>query len=135
MCGIAGLYRATRVSAEDTEIVARMTAAQRHRGPDADGLYRGERAVLGHRRLSILDLSEAGRQPMSNEDGSSWLVFNGEIYNYLDLRNELRAAGHSFRSNSDTEILLHGYEQWGIERYWKNSAACSLLVSTMPIAG
>ena len=92
-----------------------MTAAQLHRGPDAGGCWQSERAVLGHRRLSILDLSEAGRQPMSNEDGSVHIVYNGEIYNYVDLRRDLLAAGHVFRCNSDTEVLLHGYEQWGIE--------------------
>src|SRR5579871_2034528 len=116
MCGIAGLFNARGVSAESAEAVSRMTAAQSHRGPDADGIYVGERAVLGHRRLSILDLSEAGRQPMANEDGSIQVVFNGEIYNYRELRGELIAAGHEFRSASDTEVLIHGYEQWGIER-------------------
>ena len=92
-----------------------MTAAQVHRGPDAEGRYQGPRIVLDHRRLSILDLSEAGRQPMTNEDGSVHVVYNGEIYNYLELRDELLAAGHIFRSKSDTEVLAHGYEQWGIE--------------------
>ena len=115
MCGIAGLYRYAGVAPADADLVARMSAAQTHRGPDADGYYQGERAVLGHRRLAILDLSAAGRQPMSNEDGSLHVVFNGEIYNYLELRRDLLAAGHIFRSNSDTEVLLHGYEQWGIE--------------------
>ena len=120
MCGIAGIFDARGVSAQSAEAVSRMTAAQTHRGPDADGLYVGERAVLGHRRLSILDLSDAGRQPMSNEDGSIWIVFNGEIYNYRELRQELIAAGHAFRSGSDTEVLIHGYEQWGIERLLGN---------------
>src|ERR1035441_33799 len=115
MCGIAGLFRSSGVSASDVEAVTRMTAAQIHRGPDAEGLHCAERAVLGHRRLSILDLSESGRQPMSNEDGAIWVVFNGEIYNYLELRSELLAAGHVFRSRSDTEVLVHGYEQWGVE--------------------
>jgi asparagine synthase (glutamine-hydrolysing) len=116
MCGIAGIFDARGVSAQSAEAVSRMTEAQIHRGPDADGLYVGDRAVLGHRRLSILDLSDAGRQPMSNEDGTVWTVFNGEIYNYRELRGELIAAGHAFRSASDTEVLIHGYEQWGIER-------------------
>jgi asparagine synthase (glutamine-hydrolysing) len=119
MCGIAGLIRSEDVSPDwartDADAVNRMLAAQLHRGPDADGLFQDSRAVLGHRRLSIIDLSPAGRQPMSNEDGSVWVTFNGEIYNYQDLRPELLRAGHRFRSNTDTEVLLHGYEQWGLE--------------------
>jgi asparagine synthase (glutamine-hydrolysing) len=116
MCGIAGLYRTSDVREEDRSAVKLMTAAEFHRGPDAEGFYQDNHVVLGHRRLSILDLSDNGRQPMCNEDGSIWVVFNGEIYNYLELRKELLASGHGFRSNSDTEVLLHGYEQWGIER-------------------
>src|SRR6266516_2022116 len=114
MCGIAGLWSRSTTCAADVETVARMTDAQVHRGPDAGGLHRAGHAVLGHRRLSILDLSESGRQPMSNEDGSIRAVYNGEIYNYLELRSELLAADHIFRSKSDTEVLVHGYEQWGI---------------------
>jgi asparagine synthase (glutamine-hydrolysing) len=115
MCGIAGLFRDSGVSAADSEAVARMTRAQQHRGPDAEGIHVDRRAVLGHRRLSILDLSDSGRQPMSNEDGSLTVVYNGEIYNYRELRRELLEAGHVFRSQSDTEVLVHGYEQWGTE--------------------
>ena len=89
MCGIAGLFRARGVSEDHSDAVARITAAQSHRGPDAEGLYQGARVVLGHRRLSILDLSDAGRQPMANEDGSVRVVYNGEIYNYLELHSEL----------------------------------------------
>ncbi|HJZ95193.1 MAG TPA: hypothetical protein VKE70_01725, partial [Candidatus Solibacter sp.] len=100
---------------EDAAAVTRMSNAQRHRGPDANDNVARDRAVLGHRRLAIIDLSDAGRQPMTNEDGTLWIVFNGEIYNYLELRRELVAAGHRFRSQSDTEVLLHGYEEWGTE--------------------
>jgi asparagine synthase (glutamine-hydrolysing) len=121
MCGIAGIIRNTRraevspdLAQADAETVARMLAAQLHRGPDAEGLYRDSGVVLGHRRLSIIDLSPAGRQPMSNEDASVWITFNGEIYNHRDLRLELLSAGHRFHSDTDTEVLLHGYEQWGI---------------------
>ncbi len=85
----------------------------RHRGPDQWGQQVGGGASLGHRRLSIIDLSEKARQPLANEDGSVFLVANGEIYNHLDLRRELEAAGHVFRSRSDSEAILHGYEQWG----------------------
>jgi asparagine synthase (glutamine-hydrolysing) len=131
MCGIAGVFRpglfrpdlaresrgaelSPDLAQADAETVSRMLAAQFHRGPDAEGLYRDSGVVLGHRRLSIIDLSPAGRQPMSNEDASVWITFNGEIYNYRDLRLELLSAGHRFRSHTDTEVLLHGYEQWGI---------------------
>jgi asparagine synthase (glutamine-hydrolysing) len=116
MCGIAGLFRAGRaVSPEDITAVERATAAQSHRGPDDSGFYRDSRVVLGHRRLSIIDLSPAGHQPMSNEDGTVWVTYNGEIYNYRELHEELKAREHCFRSNSDTEILIHGYEEWGME--------------------
>ena len=116
MCGIAGLFRAGGgIGPEDVRAVERATAAQRHRGPDDSGMYEDSRAVLGFRRLSIIDLSPAGHQPMGNEDGSVWVVYNGEIYNYRELRPELVARGHVFRSQSDTEILIHGYEEWGIE--------------------
>jgi asparagine synthase (glutamine-hydrolysing) len=91
-----------------------MLTALIHRGPDGDGLFQDSRAVLGHRRLSIIDLSSDGRQPMSNEDGSVHVTFSGEIYNYRELRSELLKAGHVFRSHTDTEVLVHGYEQWGI---------------------
>jgi asparagine synthase (glutamine-hydrolysing) len=114
MCGIAGIFRPSTGAPGDAEAVARMLTAQIHRGPDGDGLFQDSRAVLGHRRLSIIDLSADGRQPMSNEDGSIHVTFNGEIYNYRELRSELLKAGHVFRSHTDTEVLLHGYEQWGI---------------------
>jgi asparagine synthase (glutamine-hydrolysing) len=87
----------------------------RHRGPDAEGIAVCASAVLGHRRLAILDLSEAARQPMTNETGSVTVVFNGEIYNCRELQRELRNAGHQFISSSDTEVIVHGYEQWGMK--------------------
>lgn len=89
---------------------------QVHRGPDDSGIANPAPGVwLGHRRLSIIDLSPAGHQPMSNEAGALWVVFNGEIYNFLELRPELEAAGHRFSSHTDTEVLLHGYEEWGLD--------------------
>ena len=115
MCGIAGLVREGGLAPGDRDAVQRMLALQEHRGPDGEGLYEADRVVLGHRRLSILDVSAAGRQPMSNEDGSVQVSFNGEIYNHRELRAELMAAGHRFESGTDTEVLVHGYEQWGIE--------------------
>ena len=83
-----------------------------HRGPDDAGYYADERAALGHRRLSIVDLA-AGHQPLANEDETVWIVFNGEIYNHADVRRELEAAGHRYRTRCDTETIVHGYEQWG----------------------
>ena len=90
-----------------------MAAAETHRGPDDAGLFQDARAVLGHRRLSIIDLSPTGHQPMCNEDGAVWVTYNGEIYNYAELAAAL--PGHRFVSRCDTEVLLHGYEEWGIE--------------------
>ena len=89
-----------------------MTDIMSHRGPDANGFYIGGGAGLGHRRLSIIDLA-TGAQPLSNEDGTVWVTFNGEIYNFAEVRRELQQAGHRFRTNSDTEVIVHAYEQWG----------------------
>lgn len=116
MCGIAGYCSFDRASgAAEAALVADMSDRQFHRGPNAGGIYQGGRVVLGFRRLAILDLSENGNQPMSNEDGTIWVVFNGEIYNYRELRQELTRAGHVFHGNSDTQVLVHGYEEWGTE--------------------
>lgn len=89
-----------------------MTRALAHRGPDGEGFFIRDGVALGHRRLAIIDL-EGGRQPLSNEDGSVWITFNGEIYNYRELRTQLETAGHRFATHSDTEVIVHGYEQWG----------------------
>lgn len=113
MCGIVGLWnRRARVGAQAFE---RMTESLAARGPDGQGIIRLDegRLMFGHRRLAIIDLSSAGEQPMCNEDQSLWLVFNGEIYNYLALKKELSQRGHIFRSHSDTETILHAYEEWG----------------------
>jgi asparagine synthase (glutamine-hydrolysing) len=115
MCGIAGSIRLGMPAlAADREIVGQMTSMLSHRGPDGEGIHVAGPVVLGHRRLSIIDLSQAATQPMSNEDGTIWTIFNGEIYNYRELGAELRSRGHGFHSQSDTEILLHGYEEWGM---------------------
>jgi len=110
MCGIAGA-----IGWGDAQAVARMTDALRHRGPDDRGVmfFPHERVGLGHRRLSIIDLSAGGHQPMSTEDESLWITFNGEIYNFMELRRELEDKGHSFRSSSDTEVILHLYQEYG----------------------
>ncbi len=112
MCGFVGILNFDGEKV-DHDVLRRMTAALAHRGPDDEAVYLRANAGLGFRRLSIIDLSPAARQPMANEDRSVHLVFNGEIYNHADLRAELEAAGHRFRSKSDGEVILHGYEQWG----------------------
>ncbi|MEP7327317.1 MAG: asparagine synthase (glutamine-hydrolyzing) [Gemmatimonadota bacterium] len=119
MCGITGTL-GFHASTDVTLPLERLTGALAHRGPDGCGFkYFNNRSVgLGHRRLSILDL-ETGAQPMSNEDGSVWVTYNGEIYNYRELRQQLEGAGHHFRTRSDTEVLLHGWEQWGTDLFGK----------------
>ena len=112
MCGIAGFVNRDGRPA-DRDLLGRMTEVIAHRGPDGSGLFTDGAVALGHRRLSIIDLSAAGAQPMANEDGTVHVTFNGEIYNYLPLRDELIAKGHVFRSRCDTEVLVHGYEEWG----------------------
>jgi asparagine synthase (glutamine-hydrolysing) len=121
MCGVAGIYKINGpTEPEDMAAVQRMIDAQIHRGPDGEGIVAlggngGSSIVLGHRRLSIIDLSPAGKQPMSNEDGTVWVTYNGEIYNFRELRDELGGRGHAFKSKTDTEVLVHGYEEWGME--------------------
>lgn len=108
MCGICGF------NWKDEELIRRMNSQIVHRGPDQDGIYCCDHASLGHRRLSIIDLSEQGRQPMFNEDGTLCLVFNGEIYNFKELRDTLQQKGHTFSSHSDSEVILHAYEEYGM---------------------
>ena len=112
MCGIAGKFNFDPANPIDRDRLMAMTSAVAHRGPDADGFYVGHGIGLGHRRLSIIDLA-SGQQPLTNEDRTIWVVFNGEIYNFADVRAELEAFGHTFRSHSDTEVIVHAYEQWG----------------------
>ncbi len=115
MCGIAGIFRfgAPSLAPDDGPTLGRMMQVLRHRGPDAQGSVLEGSCALGNLRLSILDLSPAGNQPMASEDGRLWLIHNGEIYNYLELREELCARGAIFRGGSDTEVLLKAYEAWG----------------------
>ena len=112
MCGIAGLLRFDGSSA-DPALLAAMTAAVAHRGPDGAGHYVDGPVGLGHRRLAIIDLSEAASQPIANEDGAIRLTYNGEIYNFAEIRDELEAHGHRFRSDTDSEVIVHAYEEWG----------------------
>ena len=115
MCGFNGIVQtdSDRSGAPLQTAIEAMNHAIAHRGPDGRGVFLADRVALGHRRLSIIDLSDAGHQPMFNEDRSLVLVFNGEIYNYLELIPELQAAGHVFQSRCDSEVILHAYEQWG----------------------
>lgn len=113
MCGICGIFDRGG-SPIDQASVERMLAVIKHRGPDGDGRYIDREIGLGHRRLSIIDLG-GGAQPIGNEDGSVQIVFNGEIYNFIELRKELEAFGHQFKTRSDTEVIVHAYEQWGTE--------------------
>ena len=116
MCGIAGIASTHILDTHDCDRrLQRMLDTTRHRGPDDQGRLNRSDIALGHNRLSIIDLSSEGRQPMTNETDTLYVVFNGEIYNFQQLKAELEASGHSFQSKTDTEILVHGYEEWGIE--------------------
>jgi asparagine synthase (glutamine-hydrolysing) len=112
MCGICGIWNYAGATASDLHTVGRMMTALEHRGPDGEGLWSGGQAVLGHRRLAIIDLA-GGHQPIFNETRDISVVFNGEIFNFRELRRELESSGHRFRTNSDTEAIVHGYEEWG----------------------
>ena len=115
MCGIAGIFLFNQDHSDILNSVKEMTSVLAHRGPDDNGYFFDERVALGHRRLSIIDLSKNARQPMFNEDESLALVFNGEIYNFKKLRNFLEKKGHLFKSVSDSEVILHLYEEYGVE--------------------
>ena len=119
MCGITGF------TGNDTPLLKRMCKTIAHRGPDQQGIYFDKHVSLGHQRLSIIDLSQKGKQPMSNEDGTVWIVFNGEIYNYLDLKPALEKNGHRFQSETDTEVIIHLYEEYGehcVQKLWGDFA-------------
>jgi asparagine synthase (glutamine-hydrolysing) len=119
MCGICGVLNLGDGRPVEPALLRRMVGALHHRGPDENGGYRDGRVGLGQSRLSIIDLA-GGSQPMANEDESIWIVFNGEIFNYVELGDELRSAGHRFRTRSDTEVIVHAYEEWGegcVERF------------------
>jgi asparagine synthase (glutamine-hydrolysing) len=118
MCGIAGYFNTFHLHANDLK---RLTDVIKHRGPDGEGFYIDEAmgVGLGHRRLAILDLSELGKQPMTYADSDYWITYNGEIYNYVELREDLKQLGYIFHSNTDTEVLLAAYCAWGIESFKK----------------
>ncbi|HVM94939.1 MAG TPA: hypothetical protein VMT89_01065, partial [Candidatus Acidoferrales bacterium] len=114
MCGICGIVESEGGDSVDPTVLASMMDAMAHRGPDEQGHYISNRAVLGSRRLSIIDL-KCGRQPIANEDNTLHIVFNGEIYNYRELREYLLKQGHCFRTHTDTEVILHLYEEFGAD--------------------
>ncbi len=112
MCGICGIVSLKEGNAPNPDLIKRMMGTLTHRGPDSSGYYRDRQAALGHTRLAILDLF-SGSQPLSNEDETIWVTFNGEIFNYLELREELVSKGHIFKTHSDTETIVHAWEEWG----------------------
>ena len=108
MCGINGF------NWNDEHLIKKMNEAVKNRGPDDKGFI-NDTVTLGHTRLSIIDLSSRGHQPMANEDDTVWITYNGEIYNYRELRTDLTQKGHVFKSNTDTEVIIHAYEEYGPE--------------------
>ena len=114
MCGICGQFNFARKEPVEPETVRRMTSSIAHRGPDDEGYFFSGPLGLGFRRLSIIDLA-GGHQPMSDLEETVWVIFNGEIYNFKELRAELEQRGHRFRTRSDTEVIVHGYKEWGTE--------------------
>ena len=115
MCGFVGWINVDRQKPVDADILQMMNNQIAHRGPDDAGYFLHENIGLAHRRLSIIDTSQRGHQPLFNEDGTVGVVFNGEIYNYQELTKELQKAGHRFASHTDTEAIVHAYEEWGTE--------------------
>ena len=111
MCGIVGFVDKKNTK-EKKEIIKKMADRIKHRGPDDEGFYVDKNIALGHRRLSIIDLTRNGSQPIYNEDKSMAIVFNGEIYNYESIKEELIKKGHKFKTKTDTEVILHGYEEY-----------------------
>src|SRR5208337_5544842 len=112
MCGICGKLNFEKTAGVEPALIRGMMDAIRHRGPDDEGLYSASQVGLGHRRLSIIDL-HSGHQPLSNENDTVWIVFNGEIYNFRELRTFLLSKGHVFKTQTDTEVIVHLYEEFG----------------------
>src|SRR5437762_3954297 len=114
MCGICGQFNYSSGAPVDSDVLQRMACSIAHRGPDDEGFFIAGPIGLGFRRLSIIDLA-GSHQPMSDGEEAVWIIFNGEIYNYRELRAELQSKGHQFRTNSDTEVIIHGYKEWGTD--------------------
>ena len=127
MCGITGIFDTQGKRSINRDLLSRMNDSQTHRGPDQDGLHIEDGVGLGHRRLSIIDLS-SGKQPLYNEDETVVVVYNGEIYNFQELAQELQAAGHTFRTRCDTEVIVHAWEQWGADcvKYFRGMFAFAI---------
>ncbi|KPL14454.1 MAG: asparagine synthase [Bacteroides sp. SM23_62] len=127
MCGIAGIYNKYIDQSDSPDILKRMLARIQHRGPDESGIFLGQNIALGNVRLSIIDLA-TGQQPISDEDGIFWIVFNGEVFNYIELKEELVTRGHKFRTTSDTEVVLHLYMEYGPDCLQKMNGQYALAI-------
>jgi asparagine synthase (glutamine-hydrolysing) len=131
MCGIAGQFNFQQREPIERETIVRMASSIAHRGPDDEGYFVSGPVGLGFRRLSIIDLA-GGHQPMSDAEETVWIIFNGEIYNYKELRAELRSKGHQFRTNSDTEVIVHGYKEWGTDVFNRLNGMFGLAIWDVP---
>src|SRR5437667_4900473 len=131
MCGICGQFNFARSEPVGPETIRQMAGTIVHRGPDDEGYFVSGQVGLGFRRLSIIDLA-GGHQPMSDAEESVWLIFNGEIYNYKELRAELQGKGHQFRTNSDTEVIIHGYKEWGTDVFSHLNGMFGLAIWDVP---
>jgi asparagine synthase (glutamine-hydrolysing) len=131
MCGICGQFNFIRNEPVEAATIRRMSGTIVHRGPDDEGYFISGPVGLGFRRLSIIDLT-GGHQPMSDAEGTVWIIFNGEIYNYRELRAELQSKGHQFRTNSDTEVIIHGYKEWGTDVFNRLNGMFGLAIWDVP---
>jgi asparagine synthase (glutamine-hydrolysing) len=131
MCGIAGQFNFQRREPVERETIVQMARSIAHRGPDDEGFFIAGSVGLGFRRLSIIDLA-GGHQPMSDAEETVWIIFNGEIYNYKELRAELQSKGHRFRTNSDTEVIIHGYKEWGTDVFNRLNGMFGLAIWDVP---
>src|SRR5947209_11266331 len=131
MCGIAGQFNFQRREPVEHETIVRMARSIAHRGPDDEGFFIAGPVGLGFRRLSIIDLA-SGHQPMADAEETVWLIFNGEIYNYRELRRELQSKGHRFKTNSDTEVIVHGYKEWGTQVFDRLNGMFGLAIWDVP---
>src|SRR6185437_1780050 len=131
MCGIAGQFNFQRHQPVERETIVRMARSIAHRGPDDEGFFIAGAVGLGFRRLSIIDLA-SGHQPMSDAGKTVWVIFNGEIYNYKELRRELQSKGHQFKTSCDTEVIVHGYKEWGTRLFDRLNGMFGLAIWDVP---